>query len=377
MVHVFIVNEKTFKYHLEYMFAGTGASDKLSPFLQNATTTFNASTERNLVGMIADISRIRIGDKVIFYLQATKHYEGQFFGTFKVISNPFLDENDANNYLKEDMGKGLSYRIKMLPDIVYSKGVTEHQLLDSLDDIDKVSDMCWSLIYRKLKGNRGCTMITDKEYLRLLSKLRQQNNNQSLNITRGLTFNSVNQLIETTENENQYTGRIDEINIKDRLIYKFNSGKAFETHLQAYILQTIDRNSLKELLLRDNLPLWIGNEVSCGVGMQRIDIMTLQEDENNVYANIIELKCGEAYDDIVNRQLPWYIKWFNYYIGDTYDKNIIIQPVVLTYETDGVVANQTLNINQLRDNVSVLPVKNIFFTIQNNTIEFRLFTENN
>lgn len=30
--HVFIVNEQTFKYHLEYMFAGTGAGDKKSPF---------------------------------------------------------------------------------------------------------------------------------------------------------------------------------------------------------------------------------------------------------------------------------------------------------------------------------------------------------
>ena len=377
MVHVFIVNEKTFKYHLEYMFAGTGAADKLSPFLQNAAASIHFSTERNLMGMIADISRIRIGDKIIFYLQATKNYEGQFFGTFKVLDAPFWDENDENNYLKDVMEKGLSYRVKIEPDVVYAKGVTEHQLLDSLDDIEKVSDMCWSLIYRKLKANRGCTMITDKEYLRLLSKLRQQNNNQSLNITHGLTFNSANQLIETTDNENQYNGRTNEINIKDRLIYKFNSGRAFETHLQAYILQTIDRTPLKELLLRENLPTWIGNEVSCGVGMQRIDILTLQEDENNVYANIIELKCGEAYDDIVNRQLPWYIKWFNHYIGDTYNKNIIIQPVVLTYETDGVVANQTINVSQLRNNVSVLPVKNIFFTIQNNEIVFRLLEENN
>lgn len=359
------------------MFAGTGAADKLSPFLQNATVAFNANTERNLMGMIADISRIRIGDKIVFYLQATRKYEGQFFGTFKVIENPFWDENDNMNYLKNNMGKGLSYRVKIEPDVVYQKGVTEHQLLDSLDDIDKVSDMCWSLIYRKLKGNRGCTMITDKEYSRLLSKLRQVNNNQSLNVTRGLTFNSTNQLIETTQNKNQYIGRINKINIKDRLIYKFNSNKAFETHLQAYIVQTIDKNPLKDLLLRENLPTWIGNEVSCGVGMQRIDILTLQEDKNNVYANIIELKCGEAYDDIVNKQLPWYIKWFNYYIGDTYNKNIIIQPVVLTYETDGVIANQTININQLRKNVSVLPVKNIFFAIQNNTIIFRLLEENN
>ena len=31
--HVFIVDKTTFKYHLEYMFAGTGAKDKTVPFI--------------------------------------------------------------------------------------------------------------------------------------------------------------------------------------------------------------------------------------------------------------------------------------------------------------------------------------------------------
>jgi hypothetical protein len=66
MVHVFIVNEKTFKYHLEYLFAGTGAGDKDAPFLVDPDCNFNGNTERNLVGLIADISRISIGDKIIF-----------------------------------------------------------------------------------------------------------------------------------------------------------------------------------------------------------------------------------------------------------------------------------------------------------------------
>lgn len=64
--HVFIVNGQTFKYHLEYMFAGTGASEKKSPFLNNPTIQYNATAERNLMGMIADISRIQIGDNIIF-----------------------------------------------------------------------------------------------------------------------------------------------------------------------------------------------------------------------------------------------------------------------------------------------------------------------
>ena len=72
--HVFIVNEQTFKYHLEYMFAGTGAGDKRSPFLYNVSVGFNANSERNLVCMIADISLIQIGDNIIFYLPS--HVKG-------------------------------------------------------------------------------------------------------------------------------------------------------------------------------------------------------------------------------------------------------------------------------------------------------------
>lgn len=63
--HVFIVNGQTFKYHLEYMFAGTGASEKIT-ILNNPTIQYNATAERNLMGMIADISRIQIGDNIIF-----------------------------------------------------------------------------------------------------------------------------------------------------------------------------------------------------------------------------------------------------------------------------------------------------------------------
>jgi len=70
-IHVFVVNQITFKQHLEYMFAGTGAKNRMSLFLEKSDIKFQPTTERNLVGMIADISRIRPDDKIIFYLQAT------------------------------------------------------------------------------------------------------------------------------------------------------------------------------------------------------------------------------------------------------------------------------------------------------------------
>lgn len=89
MTHVFIVDTKTFKYHLEYMFAGTGASCD-APFLED----FNyqnpkkkkdgvpATSEKNIVAMIADISRVRPNDKIVFYLQGNNE-KGNFTAYLK------------------------------------------------------------------------------------------------------------------------------------------------------------------------------------------------------------------------------------------------------------------------------------------------------
>ena len=330
--HVFIVNEQTLKVHLEYMFAGTGAKDKLTPFLCDASFNFNSTSERNLVGMIADASRIQIDDNIIFYLQSSKGKQGQFFGVFRAKSKAFFDENDTNNYLKSDLGKGLSYRILIEPSDygVYPEGVTEHELLDSLDGKTHPYELCWSLIYRKLKGNRGCTMITDFEFNDLLCKLQRKSSR--LPESNGYTYNSTLNRIETTDTSKSYDGRQDQISIKDRLLYKANRKNAFETHLQAYILQNI--HSLDLLPFPEENP-WIGNEVSCGVGMQRIDILTIQERENQVFFKVIELKDESPTENIVDYQLEWYIKWLLDYIVPNYEgKSISITPCVVAAKTD-------------------------------------------
>ncbi len=330
MTHVFIVDSTTFKYHLEYMFAGTGAKDKKSEFLSNSTASVNSTTERNLVGMIADISRIRIDDNVIFYLQASGGNQGQFFGVFKVASLPFFDENDGDNYLKLQTGKGLSYRICIKPYEVYPNGVTEHEYLDSLKGKSKASDLCWSLIYRKLKGNRGCTMIMDYEYEDLLEKLRIKNNRVTMT-SNSLTFDSsLNKIVKSSENQ-IYNGRKESLNILPRLLFKANNNKAFETHLQAFITQNFDKGQLAKLLINQSIKnYWIGNEVSCGVGMQRIDIMIKQETKNDVIIRLVELKDEAPYESIVTSQIVWYLEWLSDYVIPNYKlKNIRVIPTVI------------------------------------------------
>lgn len=336
MTHVFIVNEQTIKIHLEYLFAGTGSS-KDAPFLldtqyinpRRKTEGITSSAERNLVAMIADVSRIRVGDKIIFYLQAHNNNPGMFFGIFEAVSEAFYQPN-SNNYLTKKLGKSLNFRILIKPYKVYPKGISEHDALDSLVCVQHPSDMCWSLIYRKLKGNRGCTMITNNESRRLEMLLSAKNSNKYLESN---FFSFENNEIIASDVKKIYTGQRNELDILPRLLYKDRKNNKCESHLQAYVVQNIDKESLKDLLLENIDNLWIGNEVSCGVGMQRIDVATMQITEESVIINVIELKCIEAYNEIIDNQIPWYIEWIRNYILPTFTRKVvIINPVIIAKE---------------------------------------------
>ncbi|MFI3227204.1 MAG: DUF91 domain-containing protein [Clostridia bacterium] len=382
--HVFIVDETTFKYHLEYSFAGTGSRSDLSPFLskydyknskEKAVGT-TSSTEIKLVGMISDISRVRIDDKIIFYLQAKGDRQGMFFGVFRATSTAFFDENNSDNYLKDKLNKGLSFRIMIEKDEVFPFGITEHEYLDSLEGKNHPYEMCWSLIYRKLKGSRGCTMITDYEFKDLLQKLKLKNSNHSLK-SDGFTYNSIKYQIIESKREN-YIGGKKPINITSRMLFKAMNRKVFEVHLQAHIMQNFDKKPLMNLLIPfEEQSFWIGNEVSCGVGMQRIDIMIIQEVDDNVYIKIIELKHTEPYDDIIKRQIIWYIKWVSEYVAPNYinkGKRVHILPCVLAKQTKNkpfIDAMKEFNGNlTVQDNLEIREMEYISFDINDKEIFF-------
>lgn len=384
--HVFIVDEKTFKVHLEYMFAGTGnnrkdrnGNDKKSPFLNNPNdTSCHHATENVLVGMIADVSRIRTGDRIIFYLQSENGKEGKFFGVFKAEGLAFFDENDRNNYKKKELGKGLTYRIRITSDCVYAEGVTEHELLDNLDNVQSPYQLCWSLIYRKLKGNRGCTMITEHEYKMILDKLTKANNNVNLN-SQGYSYDSISNRIVSTSSTKKYTGTTGLLNIEPRLLVKASKKHAFEVHLQAYIMQNFDKNILKNLLLTlNNQSTWIGNEVSCGFGMQRIDVMIIESDNKEVHIKIIELKKDTPTDEILTNQLPWYLNWTYQYVVPnlkTGRKNVILHPCIIAKQTnDKTILNSIRNTNLFTStdpNIIIDSTEFIGFDFSNGSTSFK------
>ena len=365
--HVFVVDTNTFRYHLEYLFAGTGAGNSYIDFNNATTTNLHYATENNLIGMIADGSRIRVGDFVIFYLQQNFSQgirEGKFYGIFQVTNTLFLDNNDNQQFLKSQLRKSLTFRILIQPFQVYPIGVTEWEALDEIRYIQSPNQMLWSLIYRKLKGNRGNTMITIYESERLFQLIINKNNYQYLQ-GNNFTFDLNTQQITTSNNSNIYTGRIQSINILPRLINKYTNNLQFETHLQAYILQNIEN-----IFTHENIE-WIGNEVSCGVGMQRIDIL-LSSVTNNISRKIIpiELKSTEAYADITI-QLQRYIDWLQqYYIPN---RPSIIEPMIISR---AIINKTTTNYQNLINNFCIfnnsnnLRIRYIEFTINTNGIIF-------
>ena len=287
--HVFIVNESTFPAHLEYMFAGTSSGNR----------NWN-------IGLLADIKRVRTGDKVIFYFEGVG-----FYGIFKIKDN--RDENgkhiiywDKDNYCNGRLGRKLLYRVLIEPDEVYQKPVSEWDALEKLPDNPR--DIVWSLIYRKLKGARGCTPITPREATRLSNLIREANNGIPLENEEGFTWQ--NEIIVNAPNAPlEYNVDRAEIIRIDEILYR---NRRAETYLQAYFTENagipmFDDTVFAQICGQSTEIVWLGNEVFCGVGMQKIDVFTITNTPENKMLRIIELKA--VMDLGICTQLERYVNW--------------------------------------------------------------------
>lgn len=371
--HVFIVDERTFQYHLQYMFAGTGAGEKDVDFNGKTESTLyygkKHAAESGLVYMMADCCRVREGDLILFYLQATSTQEGRFYGVFKALGDAFLDRKDNPQFLNTQLGKNLTFRVRIAPDEVYGKGVSEWKALDEIRCISSPCQMLWSLIYRKLKGNRGNTMITIYESERLVDLIRRANDNTPLPNLSSYAYRSGE--VVASNDPRQYTGSIEPFNILPRLIQLHNIGRAHEAHLQMYITQHVGRNAdLDQALgLTTGSVEWIGNEVSCGVGMQRIDVMISKRISASQRMIIpIELKAVPVYEDCL-KQVNRYVDWIEqYYVPNRVST---IQPVLLCKAsalTEEI--KQAFNAFNIAAHGRHLPLKYVEYSISENDIHF-------
>ena len=147
--HVLVVNENTFKCHIEYMFAATGGKEpendkQIITVKKILNAELHPSLEKVCVGMLADGWRVRRGDFVIFYVVTGNDY-GKFYGIFQTIADGVLICNNGN-YLKQKLNKTLPFRIQIKPYKVYSEGVAEWEALDEIKELQAPCKMLWSLI---------------------------------------------------------------------------------------------------------------------------------------------------------------------------------------------------------------------------------------
>jgi hypothetical protein len=349
--HVFIVNDSTFPSHLQYRFAGTGAKEKDDD-----------------ISLLADIKRVRPGDFVLFYIEATVKVKGGFYGIFKVADqNPMVFHESGQDGSQPNLGKKLIYRTLFEAHEVYSEGVPEWEALDKLPVY--ATELQWSLIYRKLKGKRGCTPLLPWEAQSLMDMIRNKNSGKPIanaQFTSGFDWDAENRNIIVTELREGYPyPRNFEFNVLGEICTRQRQRRAYEAFLQMYFTENIGRNPRLNPVVGDN-PMWFGNEVACGVGMQKIDILTMcQEGERRTYRTI-ELK-DESVDPSIVNQLEYYVSWASQDSGRHLEGafNWNIQPIVVAPPHNLANWQQVVNIlRKFNEKEISLPVLYFEFTVQ-------------
>jgi len=214
---------------------------------------------------------------------------------------------------------------------VYSEGVPEWEALDKLPVY--ATEIQWSLIYRKLKGKRGCTPLLPWEAQRLIDMIRNKNAGRPIatsEFTGGFDWDRRNRKIQIipTRQTYPYTRNFN-FNVLAEICELQKLRRAYEVHLQLYFTENIGINPNLNPIIGNNI-IWFGNEVACGVGMQKIDILTIcQESERKEY-RIIELKDESVQPNVVD-QIEYYVNWASQnsgrHLDGAFDWNI--QPVIV------------------------------------------------
>lgn len=342
--HVFIVNNDTFPSHLCYLFAGTGASygDKNKVWVD-----WN-------VALLSDIKRVRAGDFVIFYIEAVGKEAGGFYGIFRIADKaPIVFHVPKENGFEPNLGIKLIYRTLLEPFEVYSDGVPEWEALDKLPIY--ATDVQWSLIYRKLKGKRGCTPLLPWEAQNLMNMIRSQNAGQPIadaQFVGGFDWDIHKRKIITTSSRKEYPGPKDynhdpleaisfvrsnrsyERCLKESKNFAISSqylrrNTSYEGYLQLYFTQNIGIDPILNPIIGNNV-VWFGNEVACGVGMQKIDILTVCQEGERKQFRLIELK-DEPIEPGVLKQMEYYTRWASQSSGRHLAEasNWNIQPIIV------------------------------------------------
>lgn len=356
--HVFVVNDETFPIHLQYLFAGTGAGDN-----------------DEHMGLLADIKRVRPGDLVIFYIEASKKSKGGFYGIFKVAdTNPVVFHTPGKLAQQPNLTKKLIYRTRIEPFEVYPEGVPEWEALDKLPTCS--TQIQWSLIYRKLKGGRGCTPLLPWEAEKLINLIIDRNSGKSIateGYTGGLDWDEKRRLIVITSNrQNNHPSTNSFPNPVNKIYELKKQNKAYETYLQLYFVERIGIDTDLDDVVGSQVE-WFGNEVFCGVGMQKIDILSICSSGKHREYRIIEIKDEPIQSEVVE-QIEYYVSWgavgLGNHLHEAYHWNI--QPVIVApkIESERQWNNRVKRFKEYNSKNISLPILYFEFDVKEDSIEF-------
>lgn len=118
---------------------------------------------------------------------------------------------------------------------------------------------------------------------------------------------------------------------------------------------------------------WLGNEVSCGVGMQRIDVMLSLIEDNRRIVVPIELKSIAANTNNII-QIQRYVDWLEqYYIPNRISD---IQPVLISKKITNKTSENFKRIIESfkqfnKKNNQCMPIKYIEYELDGDNLEFQ------
>lgn len=294
--HILTVNEKTFDIHLKYMFAGTGR---------------NNYPEQ--MGAKIDISAIRKGDTVVFYVEKVG-----FFGFFQVSSEPFYEQLD-NNYLEIELGRNLTYRFFLKPHDhlnVYKFPKSEWEIIEEPKNIQEHSifNMQWSWIFKKLNANRGLLTLPQDESINFVRIFIE--NNEVISNNNFCYDSSIRQIKVSDKGFNYF----DNLAVEKIEKYEDKLGKIErEEDLRWLFCNEIGKNTKYGNLISEIVPLnetilYIGNEVVSSFSETRMDLVIHTSDLNNkTKCYLIELKNEFIYNENIYFQVYKYSKWISSY----------------------------------------------------------------
>ncbi len=321
-----------------------------------------------------------------------------FYGTFTVLEEPYLMQysqayEKAKNVYGREIFSGnvinnyLWMRVKVKPKMLFPNPVSEFELLDDFSD----EIVSWTLIYRKLFGERSCTAIPPIEEQKILRLIRTKN--PALTGVERLEYpalqNRIMTMIQSGGVEFVFEPAWDNDKVEgaspiSTYIRNLNNSSGAnllsESLLEANVLydltnlanpaRSLNPNVKEKLAGVVNYPeekvIWVGNQVVCSAGNSKSDIVSFHgtpEDITPTSISVFELKNVALTPADVD-QVGKYARWFSTtYLQRKIEK---VRHILIGWSADGTIDDTVLD--KVRSGAFPFPVHVLTYRLENSQI---------